>query len=249
MNRYAAGITLSLSAVLLGCSDGSDRSTAVEPPAPPPPPPPVTELAEQGTYTGTLETSTGDVALMSLLLATDGTTAIALDTDDDERNDIVLWGESTGENGDISFGGRGGRNGDEVSVDLVVEQGQASGQLQLQGLAGEFTLAMAPYSDRPGGIADVAGHYTRLDNITGQTQLDISTSGEANLSGSCSASGEVTEINTAANLVRLQLSSDCLELDALISRQDTAAEDDTLQITGFDQGSSYSTTLYRTAAE
>ena len=83
----------SLALLLVACGDGNNSGGGGNNPVP------EVSLAESGIYSATLVTLSGDVALMSQLLARDGTTAITLETDDSERATVVLWGESDRESG------------------------------------------------------------------------------------------------------------------------------------------------------
>ena len=230
MHRSLFGLTCVIAtSLLMGCSDGSDS----RPGGGTPPPGSEISLDETGIYSGTLETDSGQVALMRLKLARDGTTAILLDTDDDETPNIILWGESDGENGAITFAGTDTGSKDSISIDLQVENGEANGRLELSsGVAGDYRLAIDQLSDRPSDLRSIAGEYARDDNLNGLRTLTISPDGSVQLSGPCQAAGSATAIDAAVNLYHLTLDSDCVSLDALVSLEDVTAEEDLVSVTG-----------------
>jgi hypothetical protein len=226
--------------LLVACSDGSSRhNDDITLPVP------EVSLEETGSYSGTLETSDGDVALMTLVLARDGTTAISLETDDSEQASIVLWGESDGSQGAITFTGRDTRSGESVTVDLQFEGETATGQLQLADISGSYELAIEDFSQRSGELGNIVGDYARVDNPGGLSQWHIGEDGSVQVSGACEASGSIQAIDDAVNIYHLTTESDCAGLDVLISRQDIEAEGDVLALSGASEEKGISTDLYR----
>lgn len=234
---------------LTACSDGSDRRAVETPiPVPPIPEPEVTDLDATGIYSGTLITPEGDVALMTVVLARTGETSITLETDDSERANIVLWGLSSGSDGEseIPFDGVDTNSGDSISVTLLADNGAITGDLALGStIAGSFDLPMTHYSADDSSLALVAGSYSRVDNIDGQTVLEVSDDGSAQLSGSCSASGTVSVIDSDVNIYALVLESDCISVDALLSLQSSEVSADTMVISGTTEAGGLSFALYR----
>lgn len=210
------------------CSDNNNNGGQ----PPPTPPDPVISLDETGIYSGTVETDDGNVALMQLTLARNGVTAITFQSDDSERATTILWGESDGGSGSISFQGSDTATDTSVTVDISVEGTSASGRLDIPGINGDFVLQLASYSSRDSGLALVAGDYDRNDNLGGLSELSIDSAGAVQLSGVCEASGSISEIDTSINIYRLELDSDCIALDALVSLQDIEVESDVLAIDG-----------------
>ena len=229
--------------LLGGCSDGSDHLAGGG--TPPPDPEPEISLDETGIYDGTLELDNGDIALMRLKLARDGTTAITLDTDDDERPDVVLWGESEGGEGDITFAGSDAANGENVTIDLQVTEGTASGRLDLSGLPGEFSLSMDEMATRGGRLDRLAGEYARASNLGGLSQLSIAANGDVKLTVNCEADGTASEIDTEVNLYRITVESECVSLDGLISLEDLESEGDIVSIAGENGESGLALDFYR----
>jgi hypothetical protein len=229
-----------MTTLLVACSDGSDsRSSGGSPPEP------EVSLDETGTYSGSLVTDSGDVALMSLVLARDGTTAITLETDDSERATVILWGTSDGDNGEITFEGSDTSNGDAVSVAIQVTGDEASGTLNLDGISGNYKLLLEAYSARVSNLQTIAGNYARDDNLTGLTELTINEDGAVQLQGECEATGLVSEIDNQVNLYHLTLDSDCAALDVLVSLQDIEVEEDVLSLSGDGGDSGFARDFYR----
>jgi len=231
-------------ALLVACSDGSDsRNNGGS--TPPPEPEPEVSLDETGIYSGTVVTEGGNVALMSLVLARDGTTAITLQTDDSERATVVLWGLSDGDNGEITFTGSDTSNDGDVSVDILVTGDEASGNLNLAGIRGVYQLVLESFSARASNLQAIAGNYARDDTLAGLSALSISEDGIVELQGSCEATGSVSEIDNQVNLYRLTLDSDCAALDVLVSLQDIEVEQDVLSLTGDGGDSGFARDFYR----
>lgn len=230
LTRLTLPVYLLAAVFLIGCSDDSDSRPGGG--TPPPEPEPEISLDETGTYSGTLETDNGEVALMQLKLARDGTTAITLDTDDDETPDRLLWGKSDGGDGAIVFSGNDTDDGDDVSIDIQVSEGVASGRLELSGVTGGFSLPTDDFSHRPSSLQRLAGDYARGGNVEGVSRLRIAPDGSVQLTGSCLASGSITEIDAEVNLYRVKLNSDCADLDALLSLEDVDAEGDVISMAG-----------------
>jgi hypothetical protein len=216
--------------LLVGCSDSSDSRPGGG--TPPPDPEPEISLDETGIYDGTLELDNGDVALMRLKLARDGTTVITLDTDDDENPDVVLWGESEGGDGDIRFTGFDATGGENVTIDLQITEGTASGRLDLSSLPGEFSLPLDEIGAGGGSLDRIAGEYARTSNLDGVSQLSIAADGAVKLEGTCEAEGTASQIDTEVNLYRITMESECLNLDALLSLEEVETEGDIVSIDG-----------------
>jgi len=240
----AAGLLALLTACDNGGGGGGNGNPGPEQPEQPEPEPEIS-LDETGSYRGSLQTSTGDIALLTLFLARDGATAIGIETDDSERPAIVLVGQSSGEGGAIDFSGSDTRDGSSVALDIAFEGGVASGNLSIAGLDGEYQLQRDAYSERSGELAAIAGDYAREDSATGPAELSIAEDGSVSFSGPCSASGTLSSGDVAVNLYRLQLSGDCIDLDVLLSREDVAAEGDVLVLLGVDGEAAYASQFYR----
>ena len=239
-------ILLGLSAVLLplliACSDDDNNNS----PTPEPPiEPEVPSLNATGLYSGTVETTAGDVALMTLVLARTGQTAISFETDDSEIATIVLWGSSDGNDTDVEFDGADTDTQNSTKVSLVFAGDLVTGELSLDTVAGSFSLKKTSYSDRGSSLNSVAGTYLRNDNANGLTSLIIADDGAVQLTGFCEASGTVAMVDDAVNIYTIELSSDCIELDALLSLQDGEVANDTLVITGAGGDRRVSLALYR----
>jgi hypothetical protein len=231
-----------ITGLLVACSDGSDsRSGGGNTPNPQP----EVSLDETGIYSGTMVTQNGDVALMSLVLARDGTTAITLETDDSERATVVLWGVSDGDNGEITFTGSDTSNDGAVSIDILVTGDEASGTLTLAGIRGVYQLVLESFSARVSNLQAIAGSYARDDTLSGLSELSISEDGVVQLRGGCEATGSVSEIDNQVNLYRLTLDSDCIALDVLVSLQDIEVEEDVLSLTGDGGDSGIARDFYR----
>lgn len=240
MQSRLAIISLSiLSALLLACSDGSDSRSDGNTPAP------GANLDETGVYSGTLVSDSGDVALMSLLLARDGTTAITLNTDDSERPTIVLWGTSDGQNGAITFEGSDTDNGNSVSTDISFSGSTAIGSLQVADISGNYQLDIESFSARASSLQAVSGSYARNDNLPGLSELKVSEDGSVQLTGACEGAGSVSTIDNQVNLYRLELDSDCANLDVLVSLQGIEVEEDVISLAGDGGDSSFAWDFYR----
>ena len=242
------GTSRSLVAALLllmvtACSDSSDHRQPT--PEPPIEPEPVTDLSATGIYHGTLETEQGDVALMTLTLARTGETSITFETDDSEQASIILWGESEGDENEISFSGSDANNGDSVALDLLVSEQELTGELDMASLKGSFSLSQSVLSERASDLENVAGQYARQDAIEGQTVLEIDTDGNASLSGICDASGSISIVDDQVNIYLLTLSSDCADIQALVSSEDIETAMDVLSLTGSSGDKGINAALFR----
>lgn len=241
------GLLLVLTGSLLsGCSDSSDSRGGQDPTEPPEPPePPQVSLDETGIYSGTLETDEGDVALMRIKLARDGATAISLQEDDSEQATTILWGESDGSGGNLTFSGRDLGSGGSVSVDLQFSEDSSTGRLELGDLNGDFSLTLEDISANSSDLATLSGEYARTDPIPGQSLLSVSADGTIELSGDCASTGTASVIDPEVNLYRFSLQSDCLTLDALISLEAVETDNDLVSLTGDDDDQGVAVNFYR----
>ena len=228
-----------LSALLLACSDGSDSRSDSGPPEP------GTDLDETGIYSGKLVTDGGDVALMSLMLARDGSTAITLETDDSERPTRVLWGKSDGQNGTITFEGSDTDSGDSVTADISFSGTTARGSLEVADIRGDYQLDIGAFSARASSLQAVSGSYARNDNLSGLSELKVDEDGSVQLTGTCEGVGSVATIDSQVNLYRLELDSECADLEVLVSLQDIETEEDVISLAGSDGDSSFAFDFYR----
>ncbi len=210
-------------ALLAGCSDDSGDTVVVGPP-------PV-DIAATGSYAGTLEGDDGDVALMKVVLARSGETSITLQTDDDERADIVLWGASDSDGTSISFEGTTA-SGADAMLDMQIDGTTLTGRMDSAGVQGAFSLPMTAFSGRSGALADVAGTYLRVTNLGGELSLDIAADGAVTLAGACDGGGSLREVDTAVNLYLLQLDAPCISAEALVTREDLVSESDHIVLQG-----------------
>jgi hypothetical protein len=239
MKRFLLPVLLpTLLLLSVGCSDSNNSSRGNTPD-------PEVSLDETGIYTGTVETDDGDVALMSLLLARDGKTAITFQTDDSERATIILWGDSDGADGVITFEGTDTSTDESVTVDIQVDGDQATGRVDLNNLEGNYSLVISELSGRASSLANLAGEYARDDNLTVLSQLSVAGDGSASLSGECEATGSAREIDPAVNLYYFELESDCIKLEALVSLQDIEVENDVYFIAGDGGENGEAISLYR----
>ena len=236
-------IAAALLMLIAGCSDSSNYSQPVT--EPPIDPEPVTSLAATGIYQGTAELEQGDVALMTLVMARTGETTLTFETDDSERASIILWGESDGDDREIHFSGSDVDKGNDVALNLQVSGTQISGELDLASLKGNFILSQSPTSERASSLTEVAGKYALQDEIDGLTVLEIDTDGSARLSGACDASGSISIVDEAVNIYQLTLSSDCLDLEALVSSEDIETTMDVLSLSGSGGDKGLSFAMYR----
>jgi len=243
MKRYIIwGVSCLLLPLLIACSDNNNNNS----PGPTPPiEPEVPDLNATGHYSGTVETTAGDVSLMSVVLARTGEAAISFETDDSEKASIVLWGSASGDDSQVDFEGVDTDTQSSAGITLDIAGSVVSGQLSLDTLEGSFSLEKTSYSDRESSLESVAGTYLRNDNASGLTTLVIANDGGVQLSGSCEASGTVSVVDAQVNIYSIKLSSDCIELDALLSLQDSELANDTLVITGAGGDRSVSMALYR----
>ncbi len=241
------GMLLVLTGSLIsGCSDSSDSRGGQGPTEPPEPPePPEISLDETGIYSGTLETDEGDVALMRIKLGRDGSTAISLQEDDSEQATTILWGESDGSDGAITFTGRDLGSGGNVSVDLQFSENSSTGRLELGDLNGDFSLDLEALSSNSSDLSSLSGDFARSDPVPGQSLLSISADGTVELSGDCASSGTASVIDPAVNLYQLSLESDCLSLEALISLEAIETDSDLVSITGDDDNEGAAVNFYR----
>jgi len=228
-----------LSALLLACSDGSDSRGDGGSPGP------GANLDETGIYSGTLVMDSGDVALMSLQLARDGTTAITLEPDDSERPSIVLWGISDGQDGAITFEGIDTDSGASVGTDITFDGSVATGSLQVADISGNYQLDIESISARSSSLQAVSGSYARNDNLPGLSELKVSEDGSVQLTGACESAGSVSTIDTQVNLYRLELDSACANLDVLVSLQDIEVEEDVISLAGDGGDGSFAFDFYR----
>lgn len=227
MRRLTA--TLAACALLAACSDSSDRRP--DTPDPEVPPPAVTDLDATGIYRGNLVTDDGDLALVTVTLSRDGATAVAIDSDDDERADIVLWGETAESAGELHFSGSDGRDGSGVELTFTVEDGVLDAAISLNGLSGTASAALA---DDSAAGAGPEGVYARQDSIGGLTELSIDAAGAVTLTSPCSGSGELSAADAGVNVYRLQLTGDCLDWDALVSVSADSGGGTLLSLSGAD---------------
>jgi hypothetical protein len=242
MKKLSVGLlSVLLLPIIAACNGNNNNNNNNEPP----PSAPDISLEETGIYSGTIETDDGNVALMQLTLARNGVTAITLQTDDSERATKVLWGESDGESGSLTFQGSDTATDASVTVDIFVEGVTASGRLDIPGINGEYVLQLDSFSSRDSGLALVAGDYDRNDNLGGLSELSIDSTGAVQLSGACEASGSIIEIDTNINIYRLELDSDCIALNALVSLQDIEVESDVVAIDGDGGDDGFSLAFYR----
>ena len=239
-SRLATIILAMLSALLLACSDGSDsRNDGGGGPGP------GANLDETGIYSGTLVTDSGDVVLMSLQLARDGTTAITLETDDSERPSIVLWGTSDGQNGAVTFEGEDTDSGESVSTDIAFSGTVATGALQVADINGNYELDIESFSARSSSLQALSGRYARNDNLPGLSELTVNGDGSVQLSGACDGTGSVFTIDDQVNLYRLELDGGCSDLDVLVSLQDIEVEEDVISLAGGGSDGSFAFDFYR----
>ena len=143
-----------------------------------------------------------------------------------------MWGESTGNDSELSFSGADADSGDRVAIDLQVSDEGVSGKLNLAALKGGFSLSQTATSGRAGSLDQLAGQYARNDAIDGLTALVIGADGSAELSGPCDTSGSIATIDEQVNIYLLTLSSPCLDLEALVSSEDIETTMDVLSLTG-----------------
>ncbi|WP_116364845.1 hypothetical protein [Parahaliea mediterranea] len=225
-------ITALAACALLGaCSDSSDSRPDTPPPPEPPPPPEVTDLDSTGIYRGQIVTDDGNLALLTVNLARDGVTAVAIDSDDDEVADIVLWGDTSESAGELHFSGRDGRDGSSVELTFAIDDEVLGATVRVNGLSGEASAPLA--ADSAAGSAP-EGDYAREDGVGGLTQLSIGADGSVTLSSPCSGSGELSAADSAVNLYRLSLASDCLNWEALVSVGSIEGDGAVLTISGAD---------------
>lgn len=203
--------SLATCALLAACSDSSDRRPQT--PEPEPPEPEVTDLDQTGIYKGQIVTDDGDLALVTLTLARDGQTAVAIDSDDDEVADIVLWGATSESAGELHFDGRDSRDDSEVALTFTVENQVLRSNLRLNGLEGDAEATLAAASTA--GAGALSGTFSRQDSIGGLTELALAGNDSVTLSAPCSGSGEVSAPDPGVNIYRLTVSGDCLDWDAL----------------------------------
>ncbi|MBN7798475.1 hypothetical protein [Parahaliea mediterranea] len=226
-------LTASLAACLLlaACSDSSDhRQEAPTPVDPPPPPVEPTDLDSTGVYRGQLVTGNRNLALVTVTLARDGTTAIAIDSDDDEKANIVFWGETSEAAGELDFSGRDGRDGSAINLTFTASEQTLRGQWQLAGLSGELSADLAPESAVDDGLS--GGQFARLDSPGGLTALELAGDGTLTLTAPCEGSGEISTPDPAVNVHYLSLASDCLDWEALVSVDTVAGAKAALRVTG-----------------
>lgn len=238
-SRLFSLLCISLATLSVACSDSNNSNGNSTPPEP------EVSLEETGIYSGSVVTDEGDVALMRLTLARDGSTAVTLQTDDTEQATILLWGESDGSEGSITFSGSDTDTGDSASVDFLVEGDSASGRLELSNITGDFQLLLDAFSDRASNSGVIAGEYARNDNTLGITQLTIDNDGNASLTGACEATGSVSAIDDTVNIYQLELDGDCITLSALVSMQDLEESNDVLATDGDAGDSGISLAFYR----
>ncbi|GAB3289229.1 hypothetical protein [Parahaliea aestuarii] len=200
--------------LLAACSDSGDSRPDTPPEPPAPPPPAVTDLDSTGIYRGQIITDDDNLALVTVSLARDGVTAVAIDSDDDEIADIVLWGDTSESSGELHFSGSDGRDGSSVELTFSVEDEVLSAAISLNGLSGDASAQLAADSVASGAPE---GTFAREDGIGGLTELSIAADGSVTLSSPCSGSGELGAADSAVNLYRLSLESDCLNWEALVS--------------------------------
>ena len=241
-NRHFS-IAAALLMLIAGCSDSSNYSQPVT--EPPIDPEPVTSLDATGIYQGTAELEQGDVALMTVVLGRSGETSITFETDDSEQASIILWGKSEGDEDEIHFSGSDTDRGDSVAIYLRVNGKELNGEVDMASLKGSFSLSQSTTSERASSLGEVAGKYVRQDAIDGQSVLEIDTDGSARWSGACDAPGTISIVDAEVNIYQLELSSDCLDVEALISNEDRESTGDVLLLTGDGGDSSLSIALYR----
>ena len=190
-------------------------------------------------------TDSGDVVLMSLQLARDGTTAITLETDDSERPSIVLWGTSDGQNGAVTFEGEDTDSGESVSTDMAFSGTVATGTLQVADISGNYELDIESFSARSSSLQALSGRYARNDNLPGLSELTVNDDGSVQLSGACDGTGSVFTIDDQVNLYRLELDGGCSDLDVLVSLQDIEVEEDVISLAGGGSDGSFAFDFYR----
>jgi len=83
------------------------------------------------------------------------------------------------------------------------------------------------------------------DNISGSSSLLISADGSVQLSGSCQADGTLAIVDEQVNIYTLKLESGCINLDALVSLEQSVVANDTIVINGSAGDSSISLAFYR----
>jgi len=242
MKPYLTGfISALLLSFLAACSDNNNNGPTPEPPIEPETP----NLDATGIYSGTVETQVGDISLMSIFVARTGETTITFETDDSEQASIVLWGTSKGDANELTFEGDDADSGAAASITLSVNEAEVTGELSLDALTGTFSLTKTGFSDSVSSLGAIAGTYFRQDNASGSSSLTISDDGSVQLSGSCEASGTLKEVDKAVNIYTLQLESNCIDLDALVSLEQSAVANDTVVINGSAGDSSISLAFYR----
>ncbi len=246
MSNLIKLLAVSALLTLAACGGNSSHKGGSAPLEPDPQPEPETSLDQAGVYRGSVTTDAGDLALFTLMLSRTGETAIALETDDSERPDIVLWGDSTaGDGAGVSFDGRDLRDASSVGVDFSFADNTASGSLSLAGISGDFSLQREATSDLSGALADVAGEFARTDAIGGTTRLSLAEDGAVEYSGECEASGQISSSDEAVNLYLLELNGDCIELEVLLSREDLLDSGDVLVLIGVSGEAAYAEQFYR----
>ncbi len=244
MKPYLTGfISALLLTFLVACSDNNDNNNGSTPE--PPIEPEVPNLDATGIYSGTVETTDGDVSLMSVIVARTGETAVTFETNDSEQASIVLWGTSTGDSSELSFEGNDTDSGAATGIILAVNGNEVSGELSLDTLNGTLSLVKTGFSDSASSLDTIAGTYFRQDNSNGSSSLLITADGNVQLGGSCEADGTLTVVDNQVNIYTLKLESGCIKLDALVSLEQSAIANDTVVINGTAGDGRISLAFYR----
>lgn len=227
-----------------GCSSNNNNNHQSGGEPEPPVEVPVS-LDATGIYDGTLETDSGDVALVRLVLGRGGETSINLQTDDSGRANRILWGNSDGSDAELTFTGDDTANGTSVTVSLAIDADTVSGQLDLTDIKGNFQLSRNASSDAEVDLAALAGDYART-NVDGTlTRLQIAADGTVTVDGACDGSGSVASIDAQVNIYQLSSTASCLSVDGLFTVETLAAAGDVLSVSGVSDSAGYAADFYR----
>lgn len=195
---------------IVGCSDDSD---SVPEPMPPiePPEPPATSLDETGIYTGTLEGSAGEVALLRIVLARSGETSVTLQEDDTEQATRIALGATEGDAEALTTDADELLQGAALSLQWSVTEGSGSVELEADGLMGSADVSRLASSDEALTADEIAGTYLGAVGL----QLELTAAGDAEVTGACTAEGSWQQPDAAVNVLLVTVDGDCGELTAL----------------------------------
>jgi hypothetical protein len=214
--KWLAAVTALL--LLAACSSDSSDSSDAE-----------VSLDETGIYSGTLETPSGDVALVRAVIARTGEAVLTIENNDSEIAGLILSGNvdsSLQLNGELSDS----VSNESVALSLEITDAVLTSSLESAAISGAINLVQMDTS-QGADLSRLAGEYVKVSGTTIET-ITISEEGSFTLSGKCEAEGNAFVIDELVNLYQLDTDSECSSLGSLATLSSLEVTNDILQVDG-----------------